>query len=164
MEDYDRTMELVETAQDSAGKSSEQFAKYQDTLEYKLNQLKNTWEQIRTTFINSNFFKDVVDMANDALGKIADIDLQKALPLVVMITPLIKRSIEIISKGFMDSANTLGKVGSVIGKTLGEKLNKTLKDTTQKLNNLEVKLSLNQAAKKKLEKQIDEVKSKLKEL
>jgi hypothetical protein len=28
MEDYDRTMELVETAQDSAGRSSEQFAKY----------------------------------------------------------------------------------------------------------------------------------------
>ena len=45
MENYDRTMELVDTAYDSAGKSSEQFAKYQDTVEYKINQLSNSWEQ-----------------------------------------------------------------------------------------------------------------------
>jgi hypothetical protein len=47
MEDYDRTVELVETAQDSTGKSSEQFAKYQDTLENKVNKLNVAWEKLR---------------------------------------------------------------------------------------------------------------------
>src|SRR5574344_788810 len=73
MENYDRTMELVDTAYDSAGKSSEQFAKYQDTVEYKMNQLQNTWEQFRTQFFNSDFFKTVLDGFNALLGKINEL-------------------------------------------------------------------------------------------
>ena len=41
MDNYKRTMELIDTAYNSAGKSTEQFNKYQDTLEYKLNKLQN---------------------------------------------------------------------------------------------------------------------------
>ena len=40
MDNYKRTMELIDIAYNSAGKSTEQFNKYQDTLEYKLNKLK----------------------------------------------------------------------------------------------------------------------------
>lgn len=72
MDNYDRTIELVDTAYNSAGKSSEQFAKYQDTLEYKLNKLQNTWEQFRTRFFNSEFFKNIIDGLNKILGKIND--------------------------------------------------------------------------------------------
>lgn len=74
MENYDRTMELVDTAYDSAGKSSEQFAKYQDTIEYKMNQLQNTWEQFRAQFFNSNFFKTIIDGLNSVVSKIEDLD------------------------------------------------------------------------------------------
>ena len=72
MDNYDRTVELVDTAYNSAGKSSEQFAKYQDTLEYKLNQLKNTWEQFRVQFFNSDFFKNILEGLNGLLTKISD--------------------------------------------------------------------------------------------
>lgn len=72
MDNYDRTIELVDTAYNSAGKSGEQFAKYQDTLEYKLNKLQNTWEQFRTSFFNSEFFKNIIDGLNKILGKIND--------------------------------------------------------------------------------------------
>lgn len=81
MDNYERTMELVDVAYDSAGKSSEQFAKYQDTLEYKLNQLSNTWEQFRTKFFNSEFFKGIVDGLNFLVEKINTIDLKDFLIL-----------------------------------------------------------------------------------
>lgn len=73
MDNYDRTIELVDTAYNSAGKSSEQFAKYQDTLEYKLNKLQNTWEQFRTSFFDSDFFKNIINGLNGILGKITEL-------------------------------------------------------------------------------------------
>ena len=72
MDNYKRTMELIDTAYNSAGKSTEQFNKYQDTLEYKLNKLQNTWEQFRTEFFNSDFFKNAVAGLNEILDRIKD--------------------------------------------------------------------------------------------
>ena len=40
---YDRTMQLMEAANNSAGASDEQFGKTMDSLESKLNQLHNAW-------------------------------------------------------------------------------------------------------------------------
>ena len=79
MEDYDRTVELIDTAYDSAGRSSEQFAKYQDTVEYKLKQLSNTWEQLRTGFLDSDAYKGVIDFANKALNLVGNMDLKQIL-------------------------------------------------------------------------------------
>lgn len=79
MEDYDRTVELIDTAYNSAGRSSEQFAKYQDTVEYKLKQLSNTWEQLRTGFLDSDTYKGLIDFANKALGLISKMDLKQIL-------------------------------------------------------------------------------------
>lgn len=79
MENYDRTVELIDTAYDSAGRSSEQFAKYQDTAEYKLKQLSNTWEQLRTGFLNSDTYKGLIDFANKALDLISKMDLKQIL-------------------------------------------------------------------------------------
>lgn len=88
MENYDRTVELVDTAYNSAGRSSEQFAKYQDTLEYKMNQLKNTWEQFRTSFFNSKFFKGIIDGFNKILSKITELSGGKLVALGVAIVAL----------------------------------------------------------------------------
>jgi hypothetical protein len=44
MENYERTQELIEIASDSTGRSTQQFAKYADSVENKINRLKNTWE------------------------------------------------------------------------------------------------------------------------
>ena len=77
MEDYDRTVELIDTAYNSAGRSSEQFTKYQDTVEYKLKQLSNTWEQLRTGFLDSDTYKGLIDFGNKALGLISKMDLKQ---------------------------------------------------------------------------------------
>lgn len=74
MENYDRTVELVEVAQNSAGKSSEQFAKYQDTVEYKLKQIQNAWEQLRISFMGSDFLKEVLDLLINFVDTVKDMD------------------------------------------------------------------------------------------
>ena len=79
MEDYDRTVELIDTAYDSAGRSSEQFTKYQDAVEYKLKQLSNTWEQLRTGFLDSDTYKGLIDFANKALNLVRNMDLKQIL-------------------------------------------------------------------------------------
>ena len=75
MENYERTMELVNVAQNSAGRSSQQFAKYQDTVEYKVNKLKNTWEQFRTNMLTSDFYKDSLDNFSNFLNKLNEMSV-----------------------------------------------------------------------------------------
>ena len=84
MENYDRTMELVETAQNSAGKSDEQFAKYTDTLEYKVKQLKGSWEELRQSFLKSDFLKNAVDWINKLVDKLTNLNLKDFAILVTL--------------------------------------------------------------------------------
>jgi len=44
MSDYDRTMELVNAAYDSAGSGQAQFEKTLDSMQAKLAELKNAWD------------------------------------------------------------------------------------------------------------------------
>jgi hypothetical protein len=43
MSDYERTVELATAARDSEGSSEEQFGKTLDSMEAKLNGIKNAW-------------------------------------------------------------------------------------------------------------------------
>lgn len=67
MENYERTAELINIAGNSAGRADEQFSKYADTVEYKVNRLQNTWEQFRVNFLSSDLYKGILDIANIAL-------------------------------------------------------------------------------------------------
>lgn len=84
MDNYDRTMELVNVAYDSNGKASEQFGKYSDTLEYKLNQLTNTWEQMRLKFLNSDFLKGAVDLLTKFVSSVGDMDAKQLISIAVI--------------------------------------------------------------------------------
>ena len=103
-------MELVDTAYDSAGKSSEQFAKYQDTVEYKMNQLQNTWEQFRTQFFNSDFFKTVLDGFNALFGKIKELSDGDLLALGAAIVVLGKTLGMSLISGIQSAFNKLPKL------------------------------------------------------
>ena len=61
MSNYDRTMELVGAANDSAGASEEQFGKTMDSLEAKLNKLHNAWQQFTMGIANNGMIKGAVD-------------------------------------------------------------------------------------------------------
>lgn len=105
MDNYDRTMELVNVAYDSNGKATEQFGKYSDTLEYKLNQLTNTWEQMRLKFLNSEFLKGAVDALNGLLKKVQDFDGLDFTKIGAVWLIFGKRSVEQFIKG-MQSASS----------------------------------------------------------
>lgn len=153
MENYDRTMELVDTAYDSAGKSSEQFAKYQDTVEYKMNQLQNTWEQFRTQFFNSDFFKTVLDGFNALLGKINELSGGDLLALGAAVVILGKTLGVSLISGIQNAFNKLPKL-------INDKLNKALKGS-QKDIHLSADITNAKEKIKELEKQQEELEKEL---
>ena len=76
MSDYERTMELVNAANNSAGASQKQFEKTTQSLEAKINRLKNSWDTFVQALANSSFIKASVDALTlllNVLNKITDI-------------------------------------------------------------------------------------------
>lgn len=62
MQDYNRTQELVSAANTSAGASNAQFEKTMDSLESKLNQLKNAWDTFVMGIMDSTLLKLGIDL------------------------------------------------------------------------------------------------------
>ena len=67
MSNYDRTMELVNAANNSAGASQRQFEKTTESLESKLNKLKNAWDAFTMSLTNSEVIKFGVDLLTNFL-------------------------------------------------------------------------------------------------
>ena len=138
MENYDRTIELVDTAYDSAGKSSEQFAKYQDTVEYKMNQISNSWEQLRTNLFNSDTYKGALDILNNFMSALNNMDFKQILGVAAIGLTLGKSIVTNFITGLKKSSGeiqkswqtVLNKVFDTKGKSLFEtgQLKKTFND------------------------------------
>lgn len=62
MSNYDRTIELVDAAYNSAGSSQEQFEKTTESLESKLNRLHNAWQGFTMGIANNKLIKLSVDI------------------------------------------------------------------------------------------------------
>jgi TP901 family phage tail tape measure protein len=67
MSDYGRTMELVGAANNSAGASQKQFEKTLDSMEAKLNKLKNAWDNFTTGLANNEIIKTAIDLLTEVL-------------------------------------------------------------------------------------------------
>lgn len=65
--DYSRVMELVNAANNSAGASSEQYAKTLDSLETKLAKLKNAWNTFTMGLANNEFIKVGIELLTGLL-------------------------------------------------------------------------------------------------
>ena len=138
MENYDRTMELVDTAYNSAGKSSEQFAKYQDTLEYKINKLQNSWEQLRVSLMNSDFFKGVVDTVGNLVGYVSKLNLKEVVINIIGIASALKLVSSILTgiqsgETLKNFSKQLGQVKGLSGLTDEAFKNKKKKTTEEKI-------------------------------
>ena len=66
--DYDRTMQLMEAANNSTGASDEQFGKTMDSLEAKLNKLHNAWQAFTMGIANNGMIKLAVDGVTSLLS------------------------------------------------------------------------------------------------
>jgi TP901 family phage tail tape measure protein len=76
-EDFDRTLELIELSQDSAGVAALQHAEYMNGLEAANTRLRTSFQQLITSFVNSemvigfiNLLNDVLELANTGFGKL----------------------------------------------------------------------------------------------
>lgn len=73
MQNYPRTLELIEIANNSAGASNKQFEKTQDSLESKLNKLDNAWTVFTTNIADSSTIKAAIDVLTKLLETINNI-------------------------------------------------------------------------------------------
>lgn len=73
MQNYSRTVELTEIANNAAGASNKQFEKTQDSLESKLNKLDNAWTVFTTNIADSSTIKAAIDVLTKLLVTINNI-------------------------------------------------------------------------------------------
>ena len=112
MDNYKRTVELVEIAQNSEGRSSQQFEKYAESLEYKLKRLRNTWEQFRISIASSSFFKGLVDNANKLLSVISKFDAVDWGKALLLFTTIGRKAASNFLKGWRDTFSNLRSLES----------------------------------------------------
>lgn len=68
MEDYDRTVELMNVAQNAAGTGSLQLARSQESIETAINKLKSTWQEFYSHFLSSDLFKTIINIGNSGIS------------------------------------------------------------------------------------------------
>lgn len=68
MENYDRTLELVDVAQNSAGTGARQLAKAQESIETSLNRLRSAWQEFYSGIITSGAIKWFIELGNSIVG------------------------------------------------------------------------------------------------
>lgn len=76
MSNYDRTIELVDAAYNSAGSSQEQFEKTTESLESKLNRLHNAWQGFTMGIANNKLIKlsvDILIKLATAINKVTEV-------------------------------------------------------------------------------------------
>lgn len=129
MSDYDRTMELIDAAYNSAGKSQQQFAKNMETIEFKTKRVKNSWETLRQSFVNSDFFKGAADSANNLLQSLNELSGWDYVALAATFLIFGKTVVTNIVKGM---SSTITTVNSSIGNTF-EKISQKIIPESLKL-------------------------------
>ena len=136
MGDYDRTVELMSYANDSAGASQEQFNKTLDSLEAKINKFQNAWDQFLMGIMNDSWVKGLVDAGTTILKTVNSIidalsfgGKAKGLKSLLSIGTAgiaLKAGGNLINKliggvgGFIDPASSFGKGFWGAGKTTQE--------------------------------------------
>lgn len=115
IDNYARTMELIDTASDSEGRSSQQFEKYADSVEYSIKKLQNTWEQLRVGLLNSDFYKGLTETANNFLNRISDFNAWDWSKLLLMFTTLGRMSMNAFFNG---TQQALGSVRNALQQSL----------------------------------------------
>ncbi len=116
MQDYDRTIELIDAAYNSSGASAAQFAKTQETLESKLNKLKNAWDEFLMGIADSKIVKGFVDVLTQILNVVNKLTGNSGLAKLATAIAAFKGGQAIFGKIFKNS-----KTGSLIETLIGSK-------------------------------------------
>lgn len=110
MEDYDRTLELTEIAQNSAGLGARQLAKSQESIETSVNRLKSTWQEFYSSLITSGMIKGVLELANSVLSLVNGLnDISPLLGTIVAALAIWAVKTQIADKLVLKLGQSLGQ-------------------------------------------------------
>ena len=125
MSNYERTLELVEAAQNSTGASQQQFEKTQESLEAKLNRLKDAWDQFTMGIASSSFIKGAVDLLTkilETINKLTDSSngFVNSISKIALAFGTFKGASALFNKAMDKMGNTLANSMKKAGVTGGE--------------------------------------------
>lgn len=84
MANFDTAREALESSLNSEGSAMAEHAKWMESLEAKMNQLKAAWEELSQSFMDDGFLKGLVDAGTDILSFLtAIIDKIGVLPTLI---------------------------------------------------------------------------------
>lgn len=136
MSDYDRTMELVDAAYDSAGSGQAQFEKTLDSMQAKLTELKNAWDQFVMGLANNEILKFGVDTLTKILSTINDIISAISGKSGLVKSVLSLGSAFLALRGgakLFGSGDKAGLLGKFFGILKGKSAEKQAKEASQKV-------------------------------
>ncbi len=133
MQDYERTQELVTAANSSAGASAKQYEKTMESLETKLTQLENAWNEFSTSLLNNEAIKMGVDLLTMFITSInkatsAFDGLLGSVSKIGMILALFRVAKAIFNQFSQKITAMFTSAGEKIGQGIVTGMNKTKKD------------------------------------
>ena len=130
MDNYERTLELVDIAQNSNGASAAQFAKTLDSLEAKMNNIKSSFEEFIGTVVGSELVKDILDGVNTILQMINNIAEAGPAAIAVFGAFFIMTIKKIISN-FINTAKVASTAFTTAWTTVSGNYSTKMKDANQ---------------------------------
>lgn len=110
MENYDRLVEIQNAAMDSEDASVLQYAKTLDSLESKLNQISNSFQQFYMSIVNGPVIGSFLSIINNVITNLSSLpkllSITKILSYVSQIKTVIQLVFNLVSSGFAKIATS----------------------------------------------------------
>ena len=145
MDNYDRTIELINTAADSEGKADEQFSKAADTFEFKLNAIKTKWEEFKLSIMDSGFVKGLLDTVNSVMDRLKNVKM----PQIAIFSTFAILAAKNFILNFINTLKTTAKAWQEIGAKIGDKISSGFKKKSIKIK-IETELEILKDQERKL--------------
>lgn len=161
MQDWERTMQLVNKSQNAAGASAAQYSKYAKGLEASITNLKSTWQGLITSLTDSGVITSAIDGVSSILTSVSNIVgiFGKGVPYILTGIVALVAANKILKKQGTDQVAILQ---SIIGAKIGiqKEDEKSIKLTQEKMA-AEINDAKIQVEKIRIEKnkQIDDLKN-----
>lgn len=165
MQDWERTMQLVNKSQNAAGASAAQYSKYAKGLEASITNLKSTWQGLITSLTDSGVITSAIDGVSSILTSVSNIVgiFGKGVPYILTGIVALVAANKILKKQGTDQVAILQ---SIIGAKIGiqKEDEKSIKLTQEKMA-AEINDAKIQVEKIRIEKnkQIDDLRSQKRE-
>lgn len=113
MTNFESAINATATAMDSAGSATKENAAYMDSLEAKVGNLKNTFQELSTSVIDSDLVKGILDLANTGL-ELLSTDVGVAVTQFTLLSGVLTGFLAIAGKVGTKFVN-MGKLFSTMG-------------------------------------------------